>query len=160
MFVSKNCFAVEPEMSASSLRAAYITLDKQLTNNQFKRPLYITSTESSHDLKSEIYAVVDYPFSTVNAALNNSTHWCDVLILHINIKYCHAASNANAIKTNAILTVDLGEKFDQPLTDAYRVDFNYNEVITTADYFAIKLNANDGPFSTHDYRIWIEASPL
>ena len=154
--IFKNSFADEPEMSATFLAASYSKLDKQLSNNQFKRPLYITSAESSHDLKGEIYAVVDYPFNTVNQALNNPEHWCDVLILHINIKYCHAAKS----NQNTLLTVDLGKKFDQPLADTYRVDFNYHEVVTKTDYFAVELNAKDGPLGTHDYRIWIEATPI
>src|SRR2546427_448534 len=98
LFLSVWCaagqsFAAEPEISAAPLRAKYTELTKQLSNNQFQRALYLDSVESSDDLKGEIYAVVDYPFATVNGALNNSAHWCDVLILHVNIKYCHASGN-------------------------------------------------------------------
>lgn len=158
-FASGKAVATEPDMSAASaisLRAKYTELDKPLRNNQFQRALYLNSAQSSTNLKGEIYAVVDYPFTAVNAALNNPAHWCDVLILHVNIKYCHASSN----KANTALTVNLGRKYDQPLADAYRVEFNYRGVITTADYFAVELNAKDGPLSTHDYRIQIEATPL
>jgi len=162
IFISSLCFtsgsssAAESNVSNIPLRAKYTELNEKLSNNQFQRALYLNSTESSHDLKGEIYAVVDYPFATVNLALNNPAHWCDVLILHINIKYCHAASNQNG----TIFTVDLGKKYDQPLADAYQVDFNYKEIITTQDYFAIELNAESGPLSTRDYRIWIEATPV
>jgi hypothetical protein len=151
-----NAIAAEPMMSAAMLHASYTELSSKLLNNQFQRPLYIDSAESSHDLKGEIYAVVDYPFATVNLALNNPDHWCDVLILHVNIKYCHAASSPSG----TVLSVDLGQKYDQPLADAYRVEFNYHGVITTPDYFAVELNARNGPLSTHDYHIWIEATPV
>ena len=149
-------FAAAPDVSAAPLRAKYTELNKQLLNNQFQRALYLDSTESSTNLKGEIYAVVDYPFATVNEALNNPAHWCDVLILHINIKYCHASSN----KAGTVLTVSLGRKHDQPLEDAYRAEFNYRGVITTPDYFAVELNAESGPLSTHDYRIRIEATSV
>lgn len=155
-FASGESFATEPDISAVSLRAKYTELGKQLRNNQFQRALYLKSVESSHDLKGEIYAVVDYPFTAVNVALNNPAHWCDVLILHMNVKYCHASSN----KAGTVLTVDLGRKYDQPLADAYRAEFNYRGVITTPDYFAVELNAENGPLSTRDYRIWLEATPL
>lgn len=155
-FGAGKCFASAPGMSAAPLRAKYTELNKQLLNNQFQRALYLDSTESSTDLKGEIYAVVDYPFVTVNEALNNPANWCDVLILHINIKYCHASSN----KVGTVLTVSLGRKHDQPLEDAYRAEFNYRGVITTPDYFAVELNAESGPLSTHDYRIWIEATSV
>ncbi|HUX83534.1 MAG TPA: hypothetical protein VMV35_11940 [Halothiobacillus sp.] len=155
-FGAGKSFATEPDMSAVPLRAKFTELGKQLRNNQFKRALYLDSAESSHDLKGEIYAVVDYPFAAVNAALNNPAHWCDVLILHINIKYCQASGN----KAGTVLTVDLGRKYDQPLADAYRAEFNYRGVIATPEYFAVELNAESGPLSTHDYRIRIEATPL
>lgn len=155
-FASERAFGAESNISNVPLRAKYVELGKQLLNNQFQRALYLDSMESSHDLKGEIYAVIDYPFAAVNVALNNPAHWCDVLILHMNVKYCHASSN----KANTLLTVDLGRKYDQPLADAYRLEFNYRGVITTPDYFAVELNAENGPLSTRDYRLWIEATPL
>jgi hypothetical protein len=155
-FCCANAYSAEKAASNIPLRAKYIELTKQLNNNQFKRALYLNSTESSHDLKGEIYAVVDYPFATVNQALNNPAHWCDVLILHINIKYCHADEN----KTGTTLTVNLGKKNAQPLADTYRVNFSYREIITTADYFAVELYAENGPLNTRDYRIWVEATPI
>jgi hypothetical protein len=155
-FVSGKSFAAESDISSAPLRAKYTELGKQLRNNQFQRALYLSSVESSHDLKGEIYAVVDYPFATVNTALNSPANWCDVLILHLNIKYCHASGN----KVGTVLTVNLGKKYNQPLADAYRIEFNYRGIITTPDYFAVELNAENGPLGTHDYRIWIEATPL
>lgn len=142
--------------SAAVLNAQYKVLNKQLFNNQFQRPLYITSAESSQDLKGEIYAVVDYPFSLVKEGLNNPDHWCDIFILHIDIQYCHATT----ISGDSALTVNLGKKFYQPLADTYRVIFKYNPVSSTEDYFAIAMNAEHGPIGTHDYRIWLEATPL
>ncbi|MDO9049884.1 MAG: hypothetical protein Q7U70_00140 [Methylotenera sp.] len=154
--VSGNTSAAESNLSSIALRAKYTELTKQLRSNQYQRALYLNSTESSHDLKGEIYAVVDHPFATVNMALNDPAHWCDVLILHINIKYCHASSN----DAKTILTVNLGKKYDQLLADTYRVEFNYRGIITTPDYFALELNAENGPLSTRDYRIWVEAIPV
>ncbi|MDP1524161.1 MAG: hypothetical protein Q8M10_13495, partial [Methylotenera sp.] len=111
---------------------------------------------SPNDLKGEIYAVVDYPFIKVNEALNNSDHWCDALILHVNIKYCHASTT----KSGNVLTVDIGNKLGQSLVDAYRVNFNYREMATTPEYFAVQLSAQNGPLGTSNYRIWVEATPL
>lgn len=149
-------FAAGPPPPAAALRAKYAELNKQLYNNQFQRALHLVSVESSQDLQGDIYAVVDYPFATVERALNNPEHWCDVLILHINVKYCRATSKS----AGTILTVSLGKKYDQPLADAYRVEFNYRRISALQDYFAVELKAEKGPLSTHDYRIWIEATPL
>ncbi len=155
-FAGGTSVAIAPSLSAVPLRAKYTELGKQLSKNQFQRPLYVVSMESSNDLKGEIYAVINYPFAAVNTALNNPAHWCDVLILHLNVKYCHAATHS----AGTVLSVDLGRKHYQPLADAYRVEFNYKGVITTPDYFAVELNAENGPLSTHDYHIWIEATSV
>jgi hypothetical protein len=155
-FSSTLAFAAEPDMSAAALKIKYTELNKQLLNNQFQRPLYLNSAESSHDLKGDIYAVVDYSFPAVSSALNNPEHWCDLLILHVNIKYCRATNT----KTGPVLTVNLGQKYDQPLADTYVGLFNYRGVTATSDYFAIELSADSGPLGTHDYKMWIEATPL
>ena len=157
--LASTAFATEsatPANNAKILNAKYVELVDQLNNNQFKRPLYLNSEESSNNLKGEIYAVINHPFDKVNTALNNPAHWCDVLILHINIKYCQASTDKNG----TVLSVNLGKKYDQRLQDTSRVEFNYREMIHSSDYFAIQLNAEKGPLGTSDYRIWIESTPL
>lgn len=139
--------------SAASLRAKYGSLEKQLSNNQYKQPLYLDSVETTDHLRGEIYALVNYPFSTVNKALNDPTHWCDVLILHMNTKYCRASKNG----INNVLSVSIGKKIFQPLEEAYRLDFIYTSKTTTHEYFDIRLNAITGPMGTSDYRIRLEA---
>ena len=155
-FAGGKAVAAESDVSVEPLRAKYAELSEQLRNNPFQRALYLDSSQSSTALKGEIYAVVDYPFAVVNGALNNPAHWCDVLMLHINVKYCNASRRA----AGTVLTVNIGRKFFQPLEDAHRLDFNYRAVVTTPEYFAVELNADEGPLSTHDYRIWIEAASL
>lgn len=108
-FCCANAHAAVKTSSNIPLRAKYTELSKQLDNNQFKRALYLNSAESSHDLKGEIYAVIDYPLAAVNQAINNPAHLCDVLILNINIKYCHTDINKN----DTTLTINLGKKTSQ-----------------------------------------------
>lgn len=136
-----------------SLRARYTALRERLANNQFKQPLVLESTESKSDLRGDIYARVDYPFAVVNAALNDPQHWCDVLILHVNTKYCHASEN----RGDTVLTVNVGAKHEQTLTEAYRVEFIYRAIANTPNYFQVQLNADKGPLNTSNYRIVLEA---
>jgi hypothetical protein len=158
LILSKDVIAADLKSASqvSKLNAKYKELRTELNDNQFKRPIRINSTESSSHLKGEIYAVIDYPFTVVKQSLNNPKNWCDLLILHVNVKYC----NASSTNTGTILAVNLGKKYDQPLDDTYRVAFNYREMKTAANYMAIELNAANGPMGTHDYRIWVEATPL
>ena len=142
--------------SAAALKAKYSELAPQLKSNQFKRPLVLNSAESSGSLKGDIYAVLDYPFAAVNTAFNGTDQWCDMLILHLNTKYCRA-SNDNG---NSKLAVSIGKKHDQPLADTYRVNFNFGVATGAPDYLDVLLNSRDGPMGTSDYRILLEAVPL
>lgn len=59
---------------ASSLRARYVDLKDRLANNQFKRPLFLESAQTEGNLSGDIFAVVDYPFATVQQALQSVNH--------------------------------------------------------------------------------------
>jgi hypothetical protein len=142
--------------SAASLLAQYASLGERLQNNPFQRALALDSSESSRSLKGDIYALVDYPFATVSAALNDPEHWCDVLILHINTKYC----NTRIDKTPSVLIVSIGKKTSQPLEDAYPIEFSYRAAAATQKYLKIQLNAENGPMSTSNYRIQLQAVPV
>jgi hypothetical protein len=139
-----------------TLRAKYASLDEQLRQNQFSRPLVLDSSETPNTLKGDIYAIVDHPFNTVNAGLNNPDHWCDVMLLHINTKYCRAVTGA----PGTMLMVNIGKKTPEELSHSSRVEFNYRVVVTTPDYVEIMLNAKDGPMGTSDFRILLEAVAL
>ncbi|HWR78177.1 MAG TPA: hypothetical protein VN283_13325 [Thiobacillus sp.] len=148
--------SVPDTQSAARLQAKYVSLGERLQHNPFRRALALDSSESSNDLKGDIYALVDYPFSTVNAALNSAEDWCDVLILHINTKYCHATTD----ETRTVLTVYIGKKNPQPIKDAYPIEFSYRINAATANYLDIQLNAQKGPLSTRNYHIQLQAVPV
>ena len=141
---------------SAALLAKYGAAQDRLNHNPFHGPLYLDSSETSDGVSGDIYARVDYPFATVSAALNNPGNWCEILILHLNTKYCRA-SHAD---TGSVLNVSIGKKTDQPLDDAYRVAFTYQEDAQAPDYLHIRLNAAKGPLSTKNYRIALEAIPL
>ena len=141
---------------SAALLAKYGVLRDQLSSNQFQRPLYLNSSETQAGVRGSIYALVDHPFATTAAALNGPARWCDVLMLHLNTKFCRASSNDQGKN----LQVNIGKKHDQPLNDSYRVDFAYRVVASGPDYLKVALAAEEGPFSTYDYAINLEAIPL
>ena len=142
--------------SAASLRAKYDSLQDQLSHNQFKKPLYMVSSETSVGVAGDIYARIDYPFTTAGAALNGPTRWCDVLMLHVNTKYCRASTDSRG----SFLQVNIGKKHEQPVNEAYRVDFAYRVAAETPGYLKVMLTADQGPLSTRDYRVILEAVPV
>jgi len=139
---------------ATALRARFTALGDKLSNSQFARPLHLDSVESSPMVRGDVFALVDYPFSDVNSVFNGPARWCDVLILHINTKFCSAATNA----AGTVLTVNIGKKTDEPLADTSRVDFDFRVVAATPDYLAVELRADQGPLSTSNYLILLEAA--
>jgi hypothetical protein len=141
---------------AAGLRTRYAELRDQLDQNIYQRELYIDSTQTGDNLKGDVYAVLDHPFSQVTGELKNPDAWCDILILPFNTKYCRAAK-ADA---GAMLHVRIGRKFDQPMQDAYKLEFAYRAVAATPDYFESRLAAKEGPIGTRDYHIMISAVPL
>ncbi|AFJ89885.1 Putative signal peptide protein [Burkholderia sp. KJ006] len=154
------CLGGAPADEAASLRDAYRKLIPRLDHNAFKRPLYLDSEESSSTLKGEVYAVMAYPFATVNGAFNDParapSNWCDALILHPNIKYCRATSGDG--KT---LIVNVSKKeVAEELSTTYRVQFEYDATTTGPGYLQVRLHAAQGPLNTRDYRIALEAVAL
>jgi len=147
--------AVEAQ-SAVLLSARYEALRGELSQNPYRRPIYMESSEISGGVSGDVFAIVDYPFSTTEGALTGPEQWCDILILHLNTKFCRV-SKAGPGK---VLNVAIGRKFDQPLDKAYRVDFAFDVVAGTPNYLKVKLDADTGPLSTRNYRIALEAIPL
>lgn len=143
-------------IAAASLRAKYDGLQNRLDHSRFHQPLYLDSSENADGVSGDIYARIAYPYATVRTVLKNPGNWCDILILHINTKYCRAASGREGV----VLDVSIGTKHDQALEDAYRVDFGYRVAAQTPNYLQVGLNAERGPFATRDYRILLEAVPL
>ena len=142
--------------SPGSLRAKYGALPDRLSYSPFRKPLTLDSSETPGEVTGEIHAQVDFPFATVGAALNRPGNWCDILILHLNTKYCRASTGGEG----GTLNVSIGKKFDQPLDEAYRVVFAFRVTAQTPDYLQVRLNADEGPLSTRNYRIVLEAVPL
>jgi hypothetical protein len=149
----------QAEDRAALLRDKYQSLTQQLAHNQFQRPLYLESVELPSALDGNIYGVLNHPFALVSGALNDPArgpaNWCDVLILHLNVKYCHASTTDNGM----VLAVNIGKKTEEALSSSYRVTFNYRPVESRDDFMRVELSAATGPLSTKDYRIVLEAIP-
>ncbi|MES2186364.1 MAG: hypothetical protein V4505_17565 [Pseudomonadota bacterium] len=140
---------------ADALRQRQSELAPQLQHNAFGRPLVLESSESDKQLRGNIYALVDQPFATVGNALKTPASWCEVLMLHLNTKQCLVQPSGGA----ASLAVSVGRKYDQPPEQAQQVQFSYAVEAATDTYLAVRLRADKGPLSTHDYRISLDAAP-
>ena len=153
--VSVSGYAIGPVESAELLRSKVKSMSVEFDDNQFRRAIHLESRDSAEKLEGEVYSIVDYPFATVSEALSESLNWCDVLMLHFNVKYCDAAESSEA----TTLSIGLGKKYEQPLADAYQIQFVYRRRSFDPNYFSIELTAGSGPLSTRDYHFEVEAIP-
>lgn len=140
---------------AAALRARHAALAPQLRDNQFQGPLYLESVETPRSSQGDVYAVVDHPFGQVSGALANPANWCDILILHLNVKYCRGTPGAPPR-----LEVRIGRKHDQPLASATPLAFAWRAAAVTPEYVDVGLDAPTGPFGTRGYRILVKAVGL
>ncbi len=140
----------------ASLRARHAALREQLASNAFQRPIYLESKEQSGHLQGDIYALVDQPYAVVGPALNGMGRWCQILVLHPNVKSCRPSR----LQAGDTLSLNIGRKFDQPLSETYLFRFRYKVVTAGPDYLQTTLGAEEGPLGTSSYRIALEVVAL
>ena len=105
--------------SAAMLRATYARHRPEMEQNKFGVPLQLESTQTSDTLKGDIHALLDQPFDKVQQALAAPGNWCDILILHPNVKGCQLS----AVGTDGqqSLTVNLGRS-EVPVQFSYKAE--------------------------------------
>lgn len=143
-----------PEAAANSA-ARSAALPMNAADNPFHRPLQLESGEDAHSVRGDARGIIAYAFAPAAEALSKPDHWCDVLSLHLNTKYCRPSTEG----TSTTLHVSIGSKAQQPLADAHRVNFVYRVVTHTPEHLQVTLTAAEGPMGTSDYRILLDATP-
>ena len=144
------------EQHAVALLERHQALAGQLATNAYARPIYLESIETSSMVTGNAYAVLNAPLPAVVTLFKNPNRWCEVMILHINTKFC----KADADTAPAQLSVNVGKKTEQDLPDTFALQFAYRVAASTADYLSVQLDAEKGPLGTKNYRIELQAVPL
>jgi hypothetical protein len=149
-------YAEQDQPAIEALRARHAALKNDLAQNAFGRPLHLESAQTEGEVSGNVHAVLEHPFARLNAALHAADHWCDILILHLNIKQCRSAPGASV----STLTVYIGTKRWQSLESAERIVFDFHVRADTSEYLRLELRADDGPLGARNFRIELEAIPL
>jgi hypothetical protein len=112
-------------------------------------------------VSGDIYADLDWSFGVVGPALQNAHHWCEILMLPINIKGCRVSPGHDPeLAHDSGLAVSVGRKHSRSLEDAFTLEFDFAVVASQRDYRRITLTAADGPLNTSNYRIMVEVADL
>ena len=132
------------------LQALEASMSARWRTSPFGAALLLDSTESSGLARGDVYALLAQPYAKVAAALKPSAPWCDVLMLHLNVKHCDAQP--------AGLAMWLGTKHPQPLAQATRLQLAFSSS-DAQEALQVALEAPKGPMGTEGYRFLLEATP-
>jgi len=134
----------------------YQELKGELANNVFGSPIVLHSQTSQHHAEGEVFAVLETPFAAVSDMLTQPEHWCDLAILHINIKACTFNTQESIQK----VTFYVGRVYYQQPSQAFPLEYRFELKDKTKTHIYIQLSSADGPFGTHDYLTTLEAVPI
>ena len=149
------CLAYGSSLAATALREGFEARRAQPAPALIDHAVYLDSAESASAMQGQVYALVDHPFVEVRQALSQPGPWCDILILHLNVKYCRLSGTAG----QEVLNAGLGQKNDQALDEVSWLRLAYRLVRTQPQQLKLELVAANGPLGTHDYRIEFDAEP-
>lgn len=139
-----------PSDGAQALRARYAATQAE-TASPFGLPLVLASSQRDGVLQGDIDARLDHPFATLREALGDPEHWCEIMILHPNVKNCRAGEAAGGGAGTLLVHVGRSQN---------AVRFVFRVAQAREDYVDVRLEAPSGPAGTTDYRIRVEAAPV
>jgi hypothetical protein len=134
----------------------YHNIEKELEKSSLTIPFYLESSVSKNASRVDIYGTIKYPFDIVKYELQLPTNWCDIVLVHSTVR----ASTYKKVNDTWLLTLYNVKKFQDPLQDAYQMNFEYRVIAQQPGFFAILLAARGGPFKTKDHQLGLEAIPL
>ena len=141
---------------ADALSTRYQALHTQLETSPLGLPITVESLEAGGLIRGEVYAILVQPFALLAARLHTPSDWCQIALLHLNIKTCTHERRM----TSDWLTLYSGRKFYEPPEKAHSLHFAFQVPFARADYLEVVLTAESGPFDTRDYQIVLEAVPI
>ena len=141
---------------AATLRGKHEILHDAFANSPFQRPLVVQSSQADDELTGEIYAVVEQPFKTTVQVLKDKARWCEVMMLHQNIKRCRAGGAV----PEETLDLVIGRKAQHKPEQGYKMDFRFDVPMSAPDFVRVQMAAESGPLGTRNHRVTLQAAPL
>lgn len=159
VFFFSSIFAEEPVYSKGreGLQKKYEEIKSSLNNSVFHIPIYLETDDGEQGSRGDVYGVLAYPFKIIAEELHNPIAWCDVIILHINIKMCEVEQQKG---DESLVNVYVGKKHYQRPEDSEKMLYRYNVAHHTENYLQLNIKADKGPFGTSGYIIEAEFIPI
>ena len=117
----------------------------ELTSTYADGPLYLHANIDNNHAEGVVYAKLNVRYKQLVSLLNSTQNWCEILILHINIKSC-----LNHANDNGVIEVFVGGKRYQPPEQAHRVAYRFSIQHLQEKYTQINLVAEEAPMGMDD----------
>lgn len=143
-------------VAGEELADELLAVRPRLAASPFGRPLLLESSELDGEVRGTVFALLDHPIGELRAGLDTPAEWCEVLILHLNVKSC-VPSRAEAPKSLALL---VGRKGAEEGDGDHAIDFDFRVAESPAPRFSVAMGAASGPMGTTDYRLSLDAIPI
>jgi hypothetical protein len=141
---------------ALALQQTLRSMEDSLSRSPLKKPLAISSQESSEHLSGDLYASVEYKLSAMGDAAGSAERWCEIVLLLSNTKACRAS---NSPKANTLL-VSVSSSKTADAADATFTEFHLDVRPPDSTYFEAGITASEGPTGTRDITLRLQAIPI
>ena len=144
-----QCTASDNPASLPPLAIKYQKLEEKLKHSVFGEPIFLSSDTGKDFAQGEVYVLLNTPFFELDEMLSQPAQWCELAILHQNIKTC--------VYDNNQIQLYVGRKHYQEPLSAFAALYQFNVDEKNPHSLNVKLSADKGPLGTHDYLISLEA---
>jgi hypothetical protein len=144
-----QCTASDGPAPNSPLIKKYKELGPKLKKSIFGEPIILSSDTGKNYAQGEVYVLLNTPFFELDKTLSQPSQWCELAILHQNIKTC--------VYDNNQIQLYVGRKHYQEPLSAFAALYQFSVDEKDPHSLNVKLSADKGPLGTHDYLISLEA---
>ncbi len=138
---------------AAALAGRFDTIRPQLDASPLGIPAIVSSSEDGDLAQGEVHALLALPFPLLAERLAVPRDWCQIVLLHLNVKACTHEREAG----HDSLTVHSGRKSAENPGTVFPLRFAFRAIDARDGQLEVELNAAKGPMGTGDYRIALVA---
>ena len=155
LWYSTAASAATPAEGGGSLTDKYHHIEAAMAKGPLGIQALLESNTEKNSSSVDVYGIIDSPFESVQQALTVQATWCDIILLHINVRACTHTQVAD----KQLFTLYNVNKHYQPIEDASQLKYQYRIIAKQPGYLDIHFTADDGPFHSRDHRLRLEAVP-
>ena len=129
--------------STDALAVRHAAWQQTVSHDAAGPGLAITSDAAGERMRGDIDGMLPAPFATFAAHVASPSDWCEIALLHLNVKTCTHEHGADG---DTVTFYSGSKRFETP-ERAYALRYRFRVEAMRADYIAVALTAATGPGS-------------